>query len=142
MKSEHRHDLKTNDLAKSLMTFQDYAREYGGRVILGLARWPLLFAALIVALSVLYRFGPNRPAARWEWTAAGTIAAALLWIAGSAALSWYLSNFGNYNATYGSLGAAIGLMMWMWLSTIAVLIGAQLDSVIERKAARRIVPQM
>jgi len=106
-----------------------------GRVILGLARWPLLFAALIVALSVLYRFGPNRPAARWEWTAAGTIAAALLWIAGSAALSWYLSNFGNYNATYGSLGAAIGLMMWMWMSATVVLFGAELNSEIERQTA-------
>ena len=59
--------------------------------------------------------------------------AALLWLAGSAALSFYLSNFADYNATYGSLGAAIGLMMWMWLSTIAVLLGAQLDTVIDRK---------
>ncbi len=61
---------------------------------------------------------PSRPAARWEWLSAGTVAAALLWIAGSAALSWYLSNFGDYSATYGSLGAAIGLMMWMWMSAI------------------------
>jgi len=104
-----------------------------GRFILGLARWPLLFAALLVALSVLYRFGPDRPAARWEWTSAGTLAAALLWIAGSAALSWYLSNFGNYNATYGSLGAAIGLMMWMWMSATVVLLGAELNSEIERQ---------
>ena len=59
------------------------------------------------------------------------------WLAGSAALSFYLSNFADYNATYGSLGAAIGLMMWMWLSTIVVLLGAQLDSVIERKLPAR-----
>jgi membrane protein len=104
-----------------------------GRFILGLARWPLLFVILLVALSVLYRFGPDRPAARWEWTSAGTLAAALLWIAGSAALSWYLSNFGNYNATYGSLGAAIGLMMWMWMSATVVLFGAELNSEIERQ---------
>jgi len=106
-----------------------------GRFILGLARWPLLFVILLVALSVLYRFGPDRPAARWEWTRAGTLAAALLWIAGSAALSWYLSNFGNYNATYGSLGAAIGLMMWMWMSATVVLFGAELNSEIERQTA-------
>jgi membrane protein len=62
------------------------------------------------------------------------LAAALLWIAGSAALSWYLSNFGNYNATYGSLGAAIGLMMWMWMSAIVVLFGAELNSETERQA--------
>jgi membrane protein len=100
-----------------------------------LARWPLLFVILLVALSVLYRFGPDRPAARWEWTGAGTLAAALLWIAGSAALSWYLSNFGNYSATYGSLGAAIGLMMWMWMSATVVLFGAELNSEIERQTA-------
>jgi membrane protein len=106
-----------------------------GRFILGLARWPLLLVVLLVALSVLYRFGPNRPAARWEWTGVGTLAAALLWIAGSAVLSWYLSNFGNYNATYGSLGAAIGLMMWMWISATIVLFGAELNSEIERQTA-------
>ena len=106
-----------------------------GGFILGLARWPLLFVVLIVALSVLYRFGPNRPAARWEWMGAGTLAAAVLWIAGSAALSWYLSNFGNYNATYGALGAAIGLMMWMWMSATIVLFGAELNSEIERQSA-------
>ncbi len=77
----------------------------------------------------------GRPAARWEWLGAGTLAAALLWIAGSAALSWYLSNFGNYNATYGSLGAAIGLMMWMWMSATIVLFGAELNSEIERQTA-------
>jgi membrane protein len=108
-----------------------------GGFILGLARWPLLLVILLVALSVLYRFGPNRPAARWEWTGAGTIAAALLWIAGSAALSWYLSNFGNYNATYGSLGAAIGLMMWLWMSATVVLFGAELNSEIELQTAGR-----
>ena len=53
------------------------------------------------------------------------------------AFSYYVRNFGSYNATYGSLGAAIGLMMWMWLSTIAVLLGAQLDAVIERKMPAR-----
>jgi len=100
--------------------------------IVGLARWPLLIVVLLVALSLLYRFGPSRDATRWEWLGAGTLAAALLWIGGSAALSWYLSNFGNYNATYGSLGAAIGLMMWMWVSTTIVLFGAALNSEIER----------
>lgn len=106
-----------------------------GALIVGLARWPLLFAVLLVALSVLYRFGPDRPKARWEWMEAGTLAAAVLWIAGSSALSWYLSNFGNYNATYGSLGAAIGLMVWMWMSATIVLLGAELNSEIERQTA-------
>ena len=59
----------------------------------------------------------------------------MLWIAGSSLLSWYLSNFANYNATYGSLGAAIGLMMWMWMSAIIVLCGAELNSEIEHQTA-------
>jgi len=106
------------------------------KFIVSLARWPLLFAILLVALGLLYRFGPSRRPARWQWLSIGTVAAALLWIAGSSALSWYLSNFGEYDATYGSLGAAIGLMMWMWMSAIIVLCGAELNSEIEHQTAR------
>ena len=98
-----------------------------------LVRWPLLFVLVVAALAVFYRFAPSRAERRRRWLTPGAIAAALLWLAGSAALSFYLSNFADYNATYGSLGAAIGLMMWMWLSTIVVLLGAQIDVVIERK---------
>ena len=105
------------------------------KFIVSLARWPLLFLVLLGALGILYRFGPSRQAARWEWLSVGTLAAALLWIVGSSLLSWYLSNFGNYGATYGSLGAAIGLMMWMWMSAIVVLCGAELNSEIERQTA-------
>jgi membrane protein len=105
------------------------------RFIVSLARWPLLFVLLLFALGVLYRFGPSRRAARWEWLSVGTLAAGLLWIAGSSALSWYLQNFANYNATYGSLGAAIGLMMWMWMSAIIVLCAAEFNSEIERQTA-------
>jgi membrane protein len=106
------------------------------QLIVSLARWPLMFAILVIALVILYRLGPSRRPARWEWLSVGTLAAALLWIAGSAVLSWYLSNFGNYSATYGSLGAAIGLMMWMWMSAIIVLCGAELNSEIEHQTAR------
>jgi membrane protein len=106
------------------------------QLVVSLARWPLLFVILLAALAVLYRFGPSRRQARWEWLGVGTLAASLLWIAGSSLLSWYLSNFGNYDATYGSLGAAIGLMMWMWMSAIIVLCGAELNSEIEHQTAR------
>jgi membrane protein len=105
------------------------------KMIISLARWPLLLAMLLLALGVLYRFGPSRPGARWQWLGIGTITAALLWVAGSSLLSWYLSNFGNYSATYGSLGAAIGLMTWMWMSAIIVLCGAELNSEIEHQTA-------
>jgi membrane protein len=104
------------------------------RYIVGLARWPLLLGVLLAGLAVLYRFGPSRPPTRGQWFGVGTLAAGLLWIAGSSLLSWYLSNFANYDATYGSLGAAIGLMMWMWMSAIIVLYGAELNSEIERSS--------
>ncbi|MBR1178246.1 YihY/virulence factor BrkB family protein [Bradyrhizobium sp. KB893862 SZCCT0404] len=106
------------------------------KLIVALARWPLLFVILLVALAMLYRFAPSRDAPRWQWLSVGALAAAILWIAGSSLLSWYLSAFANYNATYGSLGAAIGLMMWMWMSAIVVMFGAELNSEIERQTLR------
>ncbi len=105
------------------------------KLLFSLARWPLVLLVVMVALGLLYRFGPSRPGARWEWLSIGTIAAAALWLVGSLLLSWYLSNFGNYDATYGSLGAAIGLMMWMWMSAIMVLCGAELNAEIEHQTA-------
>jgi len=104
------------------------------RLIVALARWPLLLVILLAALAILYRFAPSHEAPRRQWLSVGAVAAALFWIAGSALLSWYLSAFANYGATYGSLGAAIGLMMWMWMSAIAIMLGAELNSEIERQA--------
>jgi membrane protein len=95
-----------------------------------------MFLILLVALAILYRFAPSRDAPRWQWLSLGAVTAALLWIAGSALLSWYLSEFANYNATYGSLGAAIGLMMWMWMSAIVIMFGAELNSEIERQTLK------
>jgi len=94
-----------------------------------------MFALVVLGLSVLYRYGPSRRHAKWRWVSVGSVFAALSWIALSVAFSWYLSNFGNYDATYGSLGAAIGLMMWMWMSAIIVLCGAELNSEIEHQTA-------
>jgi membrane protein len=77
-----------------------------------LARWPLLLALVIVGLAVLYRFGPSHRDPRWQWISVGSVFAASAWLVSSALLSWYLASFANYNATYGSLGAGIGMMMW------------------------------
>jgi membrane protein len=99
-------------------------------------RWPVLFALIILALGVLYRYGPSRRLAKWRWISVGSVFAALAWLLVSALFSWYLGNFANYNATYGALGAVVGLMMWMWLSTIVVLVGAELNSEIEHQTAR------
>ena len=81
-----------------------------------------------MTLLFLYRYGPSRPAPGWRGVSTGAVTAIVLWLIGSALLSWYLSNFANYTATYGSLGAAIGLMTWMWMSAIIVLVGAELNS--------------
>lgn len=97
-------------------------------------RWPFLLFLLLFALAVLYRFGPSRRSPRWQWLSVGAVAAAILWIAGSSLFSWYLANFGDYNATYGSLGAVIGLMMWLWMSAAIILAGAELNSEIEHQA--------
>jgi membrane protein len=102
-------------------------------LIIRFGRWPVLLLFVISGLAILYRYGPSRATARWQWLSVGTIVAAALWLAGSALLSWYLSNYANYTATYGSLGAAIGLMTWMWMSAIIVLCGAELNAEIEHQ---------
>ena len=100
--------------------------------LVALTRWPAMFAVTVFALSLVYRFGPNRDEAQWRWITWGSAQAAAVWLAASLLFSWYAAHFGNYNATYGSLGAVIGFMTWMWLSTIVILIGAEIDAVMER----------
>jgi membrane protein len=104
--------------------------------IVAYLRWPVLFVLIIFALGVLYRYGPSRRRAKWRWISVGSVFAALAWLVASGLFSWYLGNFANYNATYGALGAVVGLMMWMWLSTIVVLVGAELNSEVEHQTAR------
>jgi membrane protein len=103
--------------------------------LLRIGRWPALVIMLLVGLAVLYRFGPSRRSPQWRWLSVGSVVASVLWLSGSALLSFYLANYANYDATYGSLGAAIGLMMWMWMSTIVVLFGAELNAEIEHQTA-------
>src|SRR5690606_16370019 len=96
-----------------------------------LARWPVLFVSIVLILALIYRFGPDRSDARWRWITWGSAFASLAWLVFSLLFSWYAANFGNYNKTYGSLGAVIGFMTWMWLSAIVVLIGAEIDAEME-----------
>jgi len=95
--------------------------------IIAIGRWPALLLVAWMGIAILYRVGPSRPASKWKLLLPGSLFAALCWGAGSAAFSWYVANFGTFNETYGSLGAAIGLMTWIWLSAIVVLIGAELN---------------
>jgi membrane protein len=99
---------------------------------LEILRWPVLLVLAATALSLIYRFGPNRNNAQCQWISWGSIFAALGWIGASVLFSWYAANFGSFNKTYGSLGAVIGFMTWIWLSTIVVLVGGKLNAEIER----------
>ncbi len=98
-----------------------------GRII-SLLRWPLLLVALLLALALLYRYGPSREKPQWKWVTPGSIFTAVVWLAGSMLFSWYVSSFGTYNETYGSLGAVIAFMVWMWLSATIVLVGAEINA--------------
>jgi membrane protein len=120
------------------LALQHLGLDDSARQLVQIGRWPVLGLALLVALLALYGFGPSRPMPKLRWLVIGAVFAIVLWLIGSALLSWYLSNFANYTATYGSLGAAIGLMTWMWLSAIIVLVGAELNSEIERQALPKI----
>ena len=97
------------------------------------ARWPVLLLVASLMIAVIYRFGPSREQPRWRWITPGSIFAAVTWILASLAFSWYTSHFGNYNKTYGSLGAAIGFMTWIWISTMVVLVGAKINAELENQ---------
>jgi membrane protein len=97
-------------------------------------RWPLLLVVTTALLSVLYRYGPSPHGARWRWITPGGALAAVLWMAMSLAFSVYVGRFGHYDKTYGSLGAIVGFMTWIWLSVAIVLLGAEFNSEIEKEA--------
>jgi membrane protein len=105
-------------------------------LLIRIARWPAMFLALAIGLSFIYRFGPSREAPRWRWITWGSAAATIMWIVASALFSFYAANFGTFNETYGSLGAAIGFMTWLWISAIAILLGAELNAEMEHQTKR------
>jgi membrane protein len=98
-------------------------------------RWVVLTLLAACAFAVLYRFGPSRTQARWRWVRWGAAFAAVAWIGGSLGFSWYVGHVAHYDATYGSLGAAVGFMMWIWFSVMVVLMGAELNAEIEHQTA-------
>ncbi len=103
--------------------------------ILAVIRWPVLVMLMILVLAMVYRYGPSREHARWQWVTWGSVSAAALWIAASLAFSWYMSNLAHYDRTYGSFGAVAGAMTWLWMSVVIVLFGAELNAEIEHQTA-------
>jgi membrane protein len=104
--------------------------------LVAILRWPILAAVAYVGILLLYRYGPSREKAKWRWLTWGGVFATVLWLLASILFSWYLANFAHYDAVYGSLGAAIGFMMWTWISVQIVIVGAELNAELEHQTAR------
>jgi membrane protein len=103
---------------------------------LRLVSWALLVAFLILGLAVLYRYGPSRHGAKWRWITPGSMLVAVLWLAASVLFSFYVASFSNYDVTYGSLGAVIVALMWLYISALIVLVGAELNAELELQTWR------
>lgn len=103
--------------------------------IISLARWPILMLVIAGALALLFRFGPSRRKAQWQWISVGSVVATLGCVAVSAVFSWYVS-LANYSEAYGPIGAVLGFMTWLWLSVMVVLIGAEINAEMEHQTAR------
>lgn len=106
-----------------------------GAIIVKLGGWAVAAAMSVGALAALYRYGPSRANARWRWLTPGSLFATLGLLAASSMFGWYVSNLGNYNATYGSLGGVVVLLLWLYLTTYILLLGAELNSEIEHQTA-------
>jgi membrane protein len=106
-----------------------------GHFLVQALSFALAAATVIGLLAVIYRYGPDRPNSKWRWITAGSILATVVWLLATLGFGFYVSNFGNYNATYGSLGAVIVFLTWLYLSAYIVLLGAEVNAVLEQEIA-------
>ena len=106
------------------------------KAMIRVASFTLLIAAVMVALALLYRYGPSRRVPRWRWVTPGSILATLIWVAASSAFSYYVASFATYDATYGPLGTVVAIMMWFFVTAYAVLLGAELNAELELQTVR------
>jgi membrane protein len=104
------------------------------------AAWAVAVAAVAVGLAAVYRFAPNRPEAPWMWVSPGSAAATLLWLLGTIGFGLYVSHFGSYNKTYGSLGGVVVFLTWLYLTGHVVLMGGELNSELEKEQAAEAKP--
>jgi membrane protein len=106
-------------------------------VVIALVRWPMLAGLAVIALAIVYRYAPARMPREWVWVSWGAAIATALWLVGSIAFTLYVSTVGSYDKTYGSLGAVIVLLLWFYMSAYVILIGAEVNAVMARRAAMR-----
>ncbi|KIN65825.1 Ribonuclease BN [Sulfitobacter noctilucae] len=102
-----------------------------GTLLIDALRWIVALFVLFAGIGLLYRFGPNRKAARFNWLSPGAVVAVLFWVILSYGFAFYVANFGNYNQVYGSIGAVVAMLIWLWMSSFVVLFGASLNAQIE-----------
>jgi membrane protein len=106
------------------------------RVAVLVVRWPLLAIGAMVGLAIIYRYAPNRAEARWKWVSPGAVIATLVWLAASVGFAFYTANFGQYNETYGALGAVVVVMLWLYIGALVTIAGAELNAELEHQTAR------
>lgn len=106
------------------------------RTVVSALRWPLIAVLMMIGLAILYRYAPDRPGPRWRWVTWGSAIATAIWLVASALFSLYVSTFGTYDETYGSMAAVVVLMLWLFLSAVCVLLGAEINSELEHQTAR------
>jgi membrane protein len=99
-------------------------------------RWPILALVLLLGLAIVYRYGPDRRKPQWRWLSWGALVATFVWLLGSTLFSLYVTQFGNYNKTYGSMGAVVILMTWFLLTSYIFLIGAEINAEMERQTRK------
>lgn len=102
-----------------------------GTFLVDALRWIVAVGVLLAGAAVVYRFGPNRRGAKMQWFSAGALLAVSSWIVLSVGFSYYVANFGNYNQVYGSIGAVIAMLIWLWISSFLVLLGGALNAQLE-----------
>lgn len=107
-----------------------------GEMVATILRWPALLLIAVFGLAVVYRYGPDRADAKWRWISPGAILACLLWLVGTALFAVYVRTFGSYNETFGTLAGVIVLLMWLWLSSYIVLLGAEFDGEMEAQTRK------
>jgi membrane protein len=107
-----------------------------GALTAQIVRWPILLVIVALGIAFVYRLGPSRRKPKWRWITWGSVFAAIAWVAVSILFSWYAENLGSYNKTYGSLGAVVAFMFWMWLSTAVIMIGAELNAEMKHQTVR------
>jgi len=97
-----------------------------------IVKWPLMAAVVALVLAILYYVAPNARLPKFQWISPGALVALAIWALATVGFFFYVRNFGSYNATYGALGGAISMLVWLWITNIAILFGQQLNSEIER----------